>query len=289
MANDRRSRLRASARGRADGGKRPYESIDEDLIAAVQAAESNESQVQKLNLEQGVLIGRFKLTGTGLVIPQDVTEDEIDQLGNALSKIEDSRQWWWGDFALAQLPENADQYQTSEIYERLSERYGIDKNSLKQYVFVCRAYPALTRVNAVSFTHHRQVASHDDRAELLQWAEETGASIRKLRDRARIYDLISGRDDRDELLHQVDLHDADASQVEAWIAELDHPQVRPTDDTSITEDSWLFSSKRRPSPRRMQKLYELAQNGDEDAKMSLLTEIDNARRWFDALEKSVND
>ena len=186
--SDRRERLRQQAHNR-QAGQQPYQSIDADLIAAVQAAEQQGQAGAIVPAADGTIaIGKFKLTAIGIEISEGITEEEADALGDFLMQVEESRQWWLGDWANSYIDLDANQYEASAVYKRLSERFGISAKTLKDYAYVCRNVPASVRTDGLSFSHHKLVVGRDDMQELLQWAVDEGASVKALRERIKEID-----------------------------------------------------------------------------------------------------
>ena len=44
------------------------------------------------------------------------------------------------------------------------------------------AYERCSRLHLLDWAHHQEVANHDQAADLLAWAEETGATVKQLRE-----------------------------------------------------------------------------------------------------------
>jgi hypothetical protein len=69
---------------------------------------------------------------------------------------------------------------------RLAEacvRFGIAYSTAAQAVRVAAAFPeSCNRLQDLDWTHHYVVANHEQASELLAWAEETGATVKQLRE-----------------------------------------------------------------------------------------------------------
>lgn len=166
-------------------GYTPFSDIDESLIRALEEAEA---QALAPAQDGTLTVGRFRLTSVGIELPDEISEEEADQLGNFLVQVDDSRQWWLGDWANSYIPADANNNQIGEIYAGLAERFDIESNTLKNYAYVCRHIPSSIRIDDLSFTHHRLVVGREDAGELLAWAVENGASVKALREHIKAVD-----------------------------------------------------------------------------------------------------
>ncbi len=132
------------------------------------------------------------MTNTGLQLPEHFTEEEFFAAGKFLSRVEQGMQWAIGDWY------NAIPWGDKEA---ACDKAGLNYQTAKQYGFVCQKFQMLTRVNNLSFKHHRMLAiealDEERRASLLAEAEAnnwTSARLTKERDR------LLGKEDRVPLL-----------------------------------------------------------------------------------------
>jgi len=115
------------------------------------------------------------------IIPNDRVEtqlrswEELISYGLELREKKDNIQWELGDIAL----------QVGTVYgeDRLGEfagQIGINKNTLRRYRVVSKAFPKENRLPFLSFTHHMLMAGHEDRMFWLQRASDNSWSCEKL-------------------------------------------------------------------------------------------------------------
>ena len=141
------------------------------------------------------------LTNTGLIIPENCTEEEFFEAGRFLSRIEQGMQWAIGDWYNAIERGTGNKYHNVEGKKTACERAGIDPKTAATYASVCSVFTISTRVEQVSFDVHRRIAVRDltseqrlyllSQAALQKWS---GARITKERDR------LLGREERVPLL-----------------------------------------------------------------------------------------
>lgn len=123
----------------------------------------------------------------GIVFHRQPTHDEWDQLGNAISKTQKGLMWIVGDWLLA--GETSGYIERGKLQEAC-ERFGIEYQTAAQAVRVCKAFPeSCGRLQQLSFGHHASVANRPDAAELLEWAAESGASVKDLRAKKTTSDI----------------------------------------------------------------------------------------------------
>jgi hypothetical protein len=128
----------------------------------------------------------FRLTGTGLIINGEITEDDANDLGFALKKFDDALQFWIGDWANLYLDDNMDDSQRSNVYAFLAEKFVIEHGTLKNHASVCRLLDASRRRDTLSFSHHVEIAHLPEKLkgredEFLDAALENNWSVRQLR------------------------------------------------------------------------------------------------------------
>jgi hypothetical protein len=89
--------------------------------------------------------------------------------------LKDKAQWKLGDLALAVERSYGDR-----SLEKYAEGIGVGHKALLNYRWVAEAYEFSTRVENLSWAHHRAVATRDDRLEMLKQAEAGKWSVRRM-------------------------------------------------------------------------------------------------------------
>lgn len=135
-----------------------------------------------LALENSIEIGGT-LTGTGWALSTELTQDQWRQAGAMLAKVEQSKQWWLGDWW------NAGKWGDGQ---EACEQVGVEYQTAQNAGWVCRAFEISRRREILSFKHHAEVCAIPDPAvqdRLLDWAceGEKPKSTRELRDAVRQY------------------------------------------------------------------------------------------------------
>lgn len=142
-----------------------------------------------LSLDNKLAVGG-ELTGTGWLLPEDLTEEQWDAAGDLLAKVEQSKQWWLGDWW------NAGQQDGWGDGKEACERHEFNYETARKAGKVCSAFQLCRRRHNLTFSHHDEVCAIDDPAvqdRMLDWCEETTAdtgkprSTRDLREQVRAY------------------------------------------------------------------------------------------------------
>ncbi len=107
----------------------------------------------------GVVIGRFTISRRGLIIADDVTEDEWRQFGNVIVGMRDSLSLMIGDW----LAHGELKYGVS--YSQFVEAFGLDDQTLYDYKWVCSSVQFSLRKENLFYNHYKAVAklSHEDK------------------------------------------------------------------------------------------------------------------------------
>jgi hypothetical protein len=132
------------------------------------------------------------LTNTGLMLPDNCTEEDFFEAGRFLSRIEQGMQWaigdWynaipWGDKAAA------------------CEKAGLNFTTARIYGNVCAVFQIDRRLSNLSFDKHQRLVNqeltHAQRSELLDKSAENGWSVARL---MKERDRLLGKDERVPLL-----------------------------------------------------------------------------------------
>jgi len=123
---------------------------------------------------------KAKFEKTGLIISEDTTIQEWQELGQSLKKIEGAVQFWIGDWA--RFGEKKGFYTDSKVYDQLEEITGLERHTLQNYKGVAELTSSRRRED-LSFSHHAEVAKlNPDKQEFfLNKAVEEKLSVRDLR------------------------------------------------------------------------------------------------------------
>lgn len=122
-----------------------------------------------------------KLTGTAWLPADELKlEDWVDH-GRRLGAIGRASAWWIGDWL------RYGNMEFGERYSRASRITGYDAQTLMNMVYVASAVPPEERVEALSWSHHAEVAAlpPEERGPLLGLAASNRLSVRCLRTEVR--------------------------------------------------------------------------------------------------------
>ncbi|HZX11223.1 MAG TPA: MT-A70 family methyltransferase [Acidobacteriota bacterium] len=138
--------------------------------------------------------GAYRTTFIGTEIIRKSTLDEWRTYGEILRRVDEAKQWAIGDW----LKDGKRHYRDG-LYKEASQILGLKEQTLRVCKSMAEAFPLLTRVNNLSFKHHRQVASlkqiekrdnklHESKEpdkekmqEFLKKAESENLSVRELK------------------------------------------------------------------------------------------------------------
>ena len=116
-------------------------------------------------------IGEF--TESGWTPPTEMTEEEWENAGPAfltLLTVQNAINWWTGDW----LNEGDKRY--GKTYEQAQRITGWKLNRLKNYKWVSRRVKKSTRVDSLSWAHHREVAKIESTEDQALWLERSEAN-----------------------------------------------------------------------------------------------------------------
>lgn len=118
---------------------------------------------------------RFRMSATGMQVPEDVTPDELLDVGHVLHGLQSSMQWIVGDLM------NSMRRVYGESYQRVALQLGYEVKTVQEWASICKKLSI--RMEGLSFGHHQVVApySADEQRQFLVWALESGASVQTLR------------------------------------------------------------------------------------------------------------
>ncbi|MFJ2766860.1 LmbU family transcriptional regulator [Streptomyces sp. NPDC087300] len=123
------------------------------------------------------LEGQVFTERTSLALPTGLPLESWRQVGQRLTRLNDSSQWWLGDW----LVYGQDRY--PERYRRAVSDTCLDYQTLRNYAWIARKFPAHRRRAALSVQHHIEVAGLPEAAQetWLDAAERDGWSRNELR------------------------------------------------------------------------------------------------------------
>jgi hypothetical protein len=118
------------------------------------------------------------MTTTGFALPADLAYEEWCATGHALARVGRAIQWAIGDWL------NFGEAAYGERYAQAISELGLDYQTVSNYAWVARTFPASSREEKLTFRHHLDaagVANPAQRAELLLRAVTEGWSTRQVR------------------------------------------------------------------------------------------------------------
>lgn len=123
-------------------------------------------------------VGNIGVTAMGLDLPDALTQEEWRSFLNAIQSVKQSYQFVIGDWFAA----GKDRFNVS--YEEIAALTGFKVKTVEIWASACRNVPKFTRVNFLTFAHHRAVAVLPPERQLqaLQYAFENSMSARQLAD-----------------------------------------------------------------------------------------------------------
>lgn len=159
-------------------------------------------------------VGTFEFTTTELKPPSDdVSFEEWERLGEFIRLSNQASQWWWGDWL------NMGEDKFGERASQALEITRWDEETLRNYAWVCKNVPAVSRITGVSFSHYQMLAKLPE-PEQKKWAERSVDeqwSKRQLRKAIRAD--ANGDDELQPCVLIRCTKDADADEVSVWAQE----------------------------------------------------------------------
>ncbi len=147
------------------------EAMDETL-------EAEQRDALKIIDETTLSYKRAELTTTSLTLPDDVTQDELAEMGDILLRLQKSVQWWLGDWLNA-----LEDREWGETYAALASKYSYEVVTLHNIASIAKRVDFSRRRESLSFGHHDAVASLKpaQQTRWLNFAEKNQASVGELR------------------------------------------------------------------------------------------------------------
>jgi 16S rRNA G966 N2-methylase RsmD len=130
------------------------------------------------HLEQGIM--KYELSETGIINHEGWTRELWEAAGHEIARYQKGLMWLIGDWLNAGDREG---YVERGRLAEACERFGIAYDTGLQAARVAAAFPeSCMRIQDLTFNHHQIVANNDHAADLLAWALETGATLKRLRE-----------------------------------------------------------------------------------------------------------
>lgn len=127
--------------------------------------------------------GGYEITETGLVVRDGWTPELWEAAGHEIARYQKGLMWLIGDWLNAGDREG---YVERGKLDQACERFGIEYQTAAHASHVASAFPeSFSRLKDLSWSHHQAVANHPQAGELLEWAAETCATVKQLRERVR--------------------------------------------------------------------------------------------------------
>jgi hypothetical protein len=141
---------------------------------------------KRLSLDKRALTRR-----TSLTLPDAMPLDSWVSVGQEIAVISDASTWWLADWLIY----GRETY--PERYRHAIDRTGLSYQTLRNYAWIARAFPASRRRDKLSMQHHAEVITlvDDEQDEWLDRAEDQGWSVTELR--RRLKSDRSGSPDRE--------------------------------------------------------------------------------------------
>ncbi|MGV9385004.1 LmbU family transcriptional regulator [Nonomuraea sp. NPDC003707] len=125
-----------------------------------------------------------------MCLPQDLSFELWQRIGDQLGVISNSSAWWLGDWLVYGEKSFPNRYRMAIAETSLSYK------TLRNYAWVARKFPMSRRRDTLSLQHHAEVAGlpEDEQERWLTRAEEEGWSQRRLR--KEIHNSARSQDER---------------------------------------------------------------------------------------------
>lgn len=196
--------------------------------------------------QNGVVeIGPFRMTPVGLEITDAVTDDQWKNFFTAVQRIVSSMQWIIGDWMVY------GELRLNKTYADVAAITGMAEATLKDYAYVARNVPMSVRTDALTFGHHKLIASlpEPQQKSWMLYAADRGLSISAMR------------------------------------KELDDTPTPPTLDPTGYKG---FSKKARTVSQKIAAVGK-GKRLSKQERAEVLGYIETMRQWLDAAEHLIND
>lgn len=107
-------------------------------------------------MKQLLLVNKspYQLTETGLVVEGETTQKQWTELGQALSRLDEARQWAIGDWL-----NDGKRHYGDGLYKQAAELTGMQTNTLERYASLSNTMETFIRIKDLTWSHHQEVAS----------------------------------------------------------------------------------------------------------------------------------
>lgn len=123
---------------------------------------------------------KYELSETGIINHEGWTRELWEAAGHEIARYQKGLMWLIGDWLNAGDREG---YVERGRLAEACERFGIEYQTAAHASHVSAAFPeSFSRLKDLSWSHHQAVANHKQAADLLAWASETGATVKRLRE-----------------------------------------------------------------------------------------------------------
>jgi N6-adenosine-specific RNA methylase IME4 len=126
--------------------------------------------------------GGYEITETGLVVREGWTPELWEAAGHEIARYQKGLMWLIGDWLNAGDREG---YVQRGKLEQACERFGIAYKTAANAAFVASQFECSCRQEHLSYGHYESVAGNSKAGDLLEWAAESGATVKQLRERVR--------------------------------------------------------------------------------------------------------
>jgi hypothetical protein len=169
---------------------------------------------------------QVRMSRIGLQIPNGLKYDDWAKAGRQLSGIVDSSAWWLGDWLVFGKANYSDRYQLA------IQNAGLRYQTLRNYAWVARRFPADRRRAKLSFRHHAEVASlpFEEQERLLDLAEHDQWTTKQLRN--AIQHNRGGEVDQPDVVELNSRIAVPSSRVGMW--------RKAADQVGIDFDQWVL-------------------------------------------------
>lgn len=126
--------------------------------------------------------GGYEITETGLVVREGWTPELWEAAGHEIARYQKGLMWLIGDWLNAGDREG---YVERGKLDQACERFGIAYKTAANAAFVASQFECSCRQEHLSYGHYESVAGNPQAGELLEWAAESRATVKQLRERVR--------------------------------------------------------------------------------------------------------
>lgn len=128
---------------------------------------------------QGITqLGRFQVSPVGVMMEEDLTEDEWKAFFQLIQQLKSAYQWIIGDWA------NHGRDRLNWTYQNIADFTGYAEKTIRDWAYVCRQFPMSIRIDILDFGHHQVLVglAQPDKIRWLEYAAKERLSVAKLRD-----------------------------------------------------------------------------------------------------------